>query len=140
MGEVTLNIEKLEKNKIVMKFMEFNHELFSTLLVTYLLLLLAETIWSGSVSANMNINYLLISVIISGAISVLTRKEEENVEKVEITKKDYLYIGTLGIAGSLIIWYKLKDIGNQAYLISIVAGALIVLLSLLLFKEDENDS
>ena len=123
-----------------MKFMEFNHELFSMLLITYLLLLLAETIWGGSVSANMNINYLLISVIISGAISVLTRKEEENVEKVDITKKDYLYIGTLGIAGSLIIWYKIKDIGNLAYLISIVAGALIVLLSLLLFKEDENDS
>ena len=134
-----MKIEMLENNKIVMKLMEFNHELFSTLLVTYLLLLLAETIWSGSVSANMNINYLLIIVIISGAISVLTRKEEEKVEMVEITKKDYLYIVALGIAGSLIIWYKIKDIGNLAYLISIVAGVLIVLLSLLLFKEDEND-
>lgn len=134
-----MNIEKLEKNRMVMKFMEFNHELFSTLLVTFLLLLLAETIWSGSVSAHLNINYLLVIVIISGAISILTRKEEQKVETVKITKKDYLYIGALGIAGSLIIWYKIKDIGNLAYLISIVAGVLIVLLSLLLFKEDEND-
>lgn len=134
-----MNIEKLEKNRMVMKFMEFNHDLFSTLLVTVLLLLLAETIWSGSVSAHLNINYLLVIVIISGAISVLTRKEEQKVEKVKITKKDYLYIGIMGIAGSLIIWYKIKDIGNLAYLISIVAGALIVLLSLLLFEEDEKD-
>ena len=139
MGEGKLNIETLEKNKIVIKFMEFNPELFFTLLVTYLLLLLAETIWTGSVSAHMNINYLLIIVIISGVISVLTGKEEEKVENVEVTKKDYLYIGALGIAGSLIIWYKIKDIGNLAYLISGVAGALIILLSLLLFKEDEID-
>ncbi|MDW7728135.1 MAG: hypothetical protein SCH70_13730 [Candidatus Methanoperedens sp.] len=134
-----MNIEKLEKNKRVMQFLELNHELFSTLLVTFLLLLLAETIWSGSVSANMDTNYLLVIVIVSGALSVLTRKEEEKVEKVELTRKDYLYIGTLGIAGTLIVWYKIQDIGNLAYLISIVSGVLIILLSLLLFEEDEND-
>jgi hypothetical protein len=139
MGEGTMNFEMLERNKIVMKFMEINHEFFSILLITYLLLFLAENIWTGSVSGALNINYLLTLLIISGAFSALTRKEEEKVEKVLITKKDYMYIGALGIAGSLIIWYKIKDIGNLAYLISIVAGALIVLLSLLLFKEDEND-
>lgn len=138
MGERKLNIETLEKNKIVMKFMEFNHELFLTLLVTYLLLLLAEMIWTGSISAHLNINYLLIIVIISGVVSVLTRKEEEKVENSEVTKIDSLYIGALGIAGSLIIWYKIKDLGNLAYLISGVAGALIILLSLLLFEEEDD--
>lgn len=134
-----MKIEKLQKNKRVMQFLEFNHELFITLLITFLLLLLAETVWEGSVSAYMNINYLLIIVIASGAISVITRKEEEKVEKVELKKKDYLYIGILGIAGTLIVWYKIQDIGGLAYLISIVAGVLIILLSLLLFKEDEKD-
>lgn len=134
-----MKIEKLQKNKRVMQFLDFNHELFITLLITFLLLLLAETVWEGSVSAYMNINYLLIIVIASGAISVITRKEEEKVEKVELKKKDYLYIGILGIAGSLIVWYKIQDIGGLAYLISIVAGVLIILLSLLLFKEDEKD-
>lgn len=130
---------KLQNNKRVMQFLDFNHELFITMLVTFLLLLLAETIWTGSVSAYMNINYLLIIVIASGAVSVITRKEEETVEKVVLAKKDYIYIGTLGIAGSLIVWYKIKDIGIFAYLISIIAGALIILLSLLLFEEDEKD-
>ncbi|MFU8768028.1 MAG: hypothetical protein ACNA7I_10280, partial [Candidatus Methanoperedens sp.] len=58
---------------------------------------------------------------------------------VELTRKDYLYIGALGIAGTLIVWYKIQDIGNLAYLISIVSGVLIIMLSLLLFEEDEND-
>lgn len=133
-----MDIEKLKKNKRAMQFLDLNHEFLSTLLVTFLLLLLVETIWEGSVSAFMNINYLLIIVIVSGAISVLTRKEEK-AEKVNLTKKDYLYIGTLGIAGTLIIWYKIKDIGKLAYLISIVAGVLIILLSLLIFEEDEKD-
>lgn len=133
-----MDIEKLKKNKRAMQLLDLNHEFFSTLLVTFLLLLLVETIWGGSVSTFMNINYLLIIVIVSGAISVLTRTEEK-AEKVNLTKKDYLYIGTLGIAGALIIWYKIKDIGKLAYLISIVAGVLIILLSLLLFEEDEKD-
>ncbi|KCZ70618.1 hypothetical protein ANME2D_02639 [Candidatus Methanoperedens nitroreducens] len=134
-----MNIERLEKNKMVMQFLELNHEIFSILLATFLLLLLAEIIWTGSISAYMNTNYLLIIVTVSGAISVITRKEEEKAEKIELTKKDYLYIGTLGIAGTLIIWYKIKDIGNLAYLISIVSGVLIIMLSLLLFEEDEKD-
>jgi FlaA1/EpsC-like NDP-sugar epimerase len=134
-----MNFEKLEKNRKVAQLLELNHETFSILLVTFLLLLLAETIWAGSVSAYMNINYFLIVVIISGVMSILTRKEEEKVEKVDLTKKDYFYIGALGAAGSLIILYKIKDIGNPAYLISFIAGALIILLSLLIFKEDEKD-
>jgi len=39
----------------------------------------------------------------------------------------------------LIVWYKIQDIGGLAYLISIVAGVLIIMLSLLLFEEDEKD-
>lgn len=132
-------MQKLEKNKKVMQFLEFNHELFSTLLVTFLLLLLAETIWKDSVSTYMNINYFLIIVIISGIISVFTAKEEDKPEKVELTRKDYLYIVTLGAAGTFIVWYKIKNIGKLAYLISIVAGVLIILLSLLIFEEDEKD-
>lgn len=53
-----MDIEKLKKNEIVMQLLDLNHEFFSTLLVTYLLLLLAETVWEGSVSTFMNINYL----------------------------------------------------------------------------------
>ncbi|MCE8423806.1 MAG: hypothetical protein J5U17_04905 [Candidatus Methanoperedens sp.] len=133
------SIKQLEKNDRFRQLLDLNHEFFSTLLITYLLLLLAETIWEGRVSAYININYLLIIVIISGAVSVLTQKEEEKPEKVELKTKDYLYIGIMGIAGAFIVWYKIQDIGMLSYLISIVAGVLIILLSILLFEEDEID-
>ena len=133
-----MDIEKLEKKYTVKHYLEINHEFFSTMLVTYLLLLLAEFIWEGSVTNHINTNYFLIIVIISGAVSILTQKDVEKPEKVELTMTDYRYIAILGIAGAFIIWYKIKDIGNLAYLISGVAGALIILLSLLLFEEEDD--
>lgn len=131
-------IEKLEKNNTVKHYLDINQEFFSTMLLTYLLLLLAEFIWEGSVTNHINTNYFLIIVIISGAVSILTQKDVEKQEKVELTITDYRYIAILGIVGSLIIWYKIKDLGNLAYLISGVAGALIILLSLLLFEEEDD--
>jgi len=56
-----------------------------------------------------------------------------------LTKKDYFFIAVLEISGMLIIWYKIKEIGNLAYLISIIAGVLIIFISLLLNEEDEKD-
>lgn len=135
-----MNIRALpEKNGKIAYLLELNHNLFLTLLVVYLFLLLAEMIQKGSVSVYMVINYLLIIVIASGIISVLTRSEDVKPEKVDLTKKDYVYIGAMGIAGASIIWYKIKSIGELAYLISTIAGVLIILLLLLLFEEDEND-
>lgn len=133
-----MNIEKLKTDKRVTKLLDINYNFFSMLLVTYLLLLLVETIWTDSVSTFLNLNYFLLILMISGAISVLTR-EEEKIKKVILTKKDFFFIAALGIAGMMIIWYKIKDIGNFAYLISIIAGALIILISLLLNEEDEED-
>ena len=133
-----MNIEKLKKDERVTKLLDINYNFFSMLLVTYLLLLLVETIWTDSVSTFLNLNYFLLILMISGAISVLTR-EEEKIKKIILTKKDFFFIAALGIAGMLIIWYKIKDIGNLAYVISIIAGALIILISLLLNEEDEED-
>ena len=129
---------ELEKNDRVNQLLNMNHELFSTLLITYLLLLLAETIREGTVSAFMDMNYLLIIVIVTGVISVLTQKEEEKPEKVKLTGKDYIYIVILGVIGAAIVWYKIQDIGKLSYLISIIAGVLIILLSTLLFDEEET--
>ena len=133
-----MNIEKLKKDERVTKLLDINYNFFSMLLVTYLLLLLVETIWTDSVSTFLNLNYFLLILMISGAISVLTR-EEEKIKKIILTKKDFIFIAALGIAGMLIIWYKIKDIGNFAYLVSIIAGVLIILISLLLNEEDEKD-
>ena len=145
----TPNIEKNINQNILTKFREkpiinhclkLNQELFSVMLVTYLLLLLLETIWEGFISLHLNLNQLLIIVIITGAIAVLTGKEDYEIkkEKESITTKDHIFIIGAGILGSGIIYYKIQETGWLSYVISAMAGILIILLSILIL-EDEND-
>jgi len=114
-----------------------NH-IFETLLVTYLVLLLVEQIWTGTVSNYLNLNYLLIIVILAGILSVFS--EHSFIQNKKPTWKDYLFIAVLGIAGFLIILFKTQQLGWLSWLISIIAGILIILLSLLILDEDENEN
>lgn len=134
-----MKLDKPGWNRKIIKIIEFNHELFSTLLVTFLILVLAEIIWDGSVSAHMEINYFLIIVAVSGVISALTYGNEKE-DKMIISKNDYLYIGILGTAGALIVWYKIQGTGKLAYILSTITGIIIILLSLMIYdREDIND-
>jgi predicted membrane channel-forming protein YqfA (hemolysin III family) len=112
-----------------------NHT-FQSLLVTYLLLLLIEQIWSGSVSLFLNLNYLLIIVIVLGILDVFS--EHKKIEE-HVSKWDYVLISVLGVVGFIIIKFKTVDLGWLSWLISIIAGILIILLSLLVLEEDEED-
>lgn len=108
-----------------------NH-LFQTLLVTYLILLLIEQIYTGFVSTYLNLNYLLILVIASGILDVFT-KQKKTKEKTK--KSDYILIYALGILGAIIIKYKTADLSYLSWIISIIAGILIILLSHLIIEE-----
>jgi hypothetical protein len=133
-------LTKLRKNPIIEYCLTLNQDLFLVMLVTYLLLILLETIWDGFVSSHLNLNQLLIIVIITGAIAVLTGKEDYEIkkEKESITTKDHIFIIGAGILGSGIIYYKIQETGWMSYVISAMAGILIILLSILIL-EDEND-
>jgi len=123
---------KLLKGQIA----EIVNHLFQTLLVTYLLLLLIEQLWRGVVSAYLNLNYFLIAVIIVGVIDVFSESPPRRQEKT--SKWDYLLVCVLGIAGFLIIKFKTSDLGWLSWVISLIAGALIVLLSLLVLEEKDE--
>ena len=112
-----------------------NH-VFQTLLVTYLILLLLEQIWTGIVSVYLNLNYLLIIVIIAGILDVFSEHPKPKKEKVR--KLDYAFIIVLGILGFAIIKFKTGDLGWLSWLISIIAGILITLLSLLVLEDEEE--
>ena len=112
-----------------------NHT-FQTFLVVYLILLLVEQIWTGSVSFYLNLNYLLIAVILLGVLDVFS--EHKPVKNQKPTKKDYAFIVLLGIAGFFIIKIKTAPLGWLSWVISIIAGTLIILLSLLVLEEDEE--
>jgi hypothetical protein len=109
--------------------------IFQTFLVTYLILLLTEQIWTGFVSTYLNLNYLLAIVILSGIIDVFA---EHKPKKQITTKLDYYLIYSLGIIGTIIIKFKTTELGWLSWVISIIAGILIILLSLLILEEDET--
>jgi len=114
-----------------------NHT-FQILLVTYLILLLAEQVWVGIVSIYLNLNYLLILVIIAGVLDVFSDMPKKEKEKPK--KWDYVLIYFLGILGFAIIKYKTVELGFLSWVISIIAGILIILLShLVLEEEDEQE-
>jgi len=116
--------------------------IFQTLLITYLILLLLEQIWSGFVSVYLNLNYLLIAVIIVGILDVFSQNPPvETYEKNKKTKLiDYIFIFALGILGFAIILFKTKDTLDLwlSILISVIAGILIILLSILVISEDDG--
>jgi len=118
------------------KLAELISYLFQSLLVAYLVLLLIEQIWIGSVSVYLNLNYLLVAVIISGILDVFSEHPEKKQKKPKWW--DYGFISLLGILGFLIIKFKTVELGWLSWLISIIAGILIVLLSILVLEEDEK--
>lgn len=113
---------------------------FQILLIIFLLTLLIREL-SPSMVNWINMNYLLILVIIFGAAAVLANKEndKQNVEPVTITKRDYIFIGIAGVAGAIIVWYKVQSIGSISYLIALLSGMLIIMLSIIIMEEDETD-
>lgn len=110
--------------------------IFAAFLLIYLAALLTETLWQKSVSAYFNLNYLLIIVIVLGIISALFPKEDSKKEKKIVQKLKLFYSGLAGFAGFAVIFYKLNAYGF-GLIISVIAGILIFLLSVLVLEEDE---
>ena len=127
----------LKKIEIKGHVAEIVNYLFQSLLIGYLFLLLIEQIWSRSVSVYLNLNYILMIVIICVILDVFSEHKKQKYEKP--SWKDYTYIVLLGLGGFIIIKLKTAQLGWLSGLISIIAGILIILLSLLVLEEDEDE-
>ena len=110
---------------------------FQTILITYLVLLLLEQVWPGLVSTYFRLNYLLIIVIIAGIFDVFSEHKKKPDEK--IRTRDYVFITILGILGFAIIKFKTDKLGFLSWIISIIAGILIILLSILVLQETDEE-
>ena len=133
-------LKALLENRYVRGAGDIAQQVFVVLLVTYLLLLLTETLWEESASSVINLNYLLIAVIAVGIPAVLISggKPPEEIKE-PLGFKDILLIACAAIAGAVIVWIKTKDIGWPSIIMSIISCALIAILSLLILKgEDER--
>ncbi len=113
----------------------FNYT-FQILLFLFLITLLIQQFYPIEIESRININWFMFSVIIIGALSILfPQKPEEEKEFKKLTKKDLVLIMGMGILGGIIIFLKLKELGWIGYLISILGGSIVVLLSWLLINE-----
>ena len=110
-SQLTALSKRGRENRHVKGAAELVQQLFVTLLITFLLLLLVESIWERSVSSYLSLDYLLIAVIAVGVIAVLTRPEGVRDEKVHLSRRDIVTVVCAGLAGAAIVWYKTKEIG-----------------------------
>ena len=139
-----INLPRIKKPKFRRKLnpIKLVNLIFQVLLILFLLLVLARE-FKEDFLGMININYFMITVIVFGAISILFEDKSEKYDyqkniKQKITKKDYALIFILGVVGSVIIYYKTKDIGYLSYAISILSGILIIMLSILILEDDET--
>jgi len=121
-------------------FKELMQTLFLTLLITYLLLMLLEAVFKGSVSAYLNVNYLLLIVIGIGVVAILTApRKMERAAGERLTAKLIIMMVCAAIGAAAIIWYKTREIGWLSWVISATSGLIIMFLSLLVWQGDQGE-
>jgi len=131
------------RNNFLYMTQEIIKEIFKISLISYLLFYLVENFKAGFISDYFSLNILLIITIISGVLTVGGEKEVEEKGKYSLKVRDYIFIIILGLIAAGLIFYSIKEIGKLAYLISIVSGVIVILISILLlndsFDDEEND-
>lgn len=112
------------------------HTAFQSLLLTYLLLLLIEQIWVGAVSLYLNITYILVVVLVLGVLDAMSVIDEEKPKKATVW--DQVFIIILAIVTVVILLFKTSQLGFLSYIISVIAGAIVYLVSSLILDEYEQ--
>ena len=115
---------------------------FQYSLVSYLFFYLVETLTPGFITRSYNLNYHLAFVIIIALVNfvVFSEEKDKDEETDEGTKiRDYIFSIVLGIAASLVIYYRLSELGPVSYLISIFSGLLLILTSILLLRKEKKN-
>lgn len=114
------------------QILSFNHNVFSTLFVTMLLLFLMENLWIYTVSAYIDVKYIVYPTIISGLLDMLFYKEEdENEHKFKAT--DVILALMIAIIGIFMVGYKLSRATSIVNEVSILSGMLLLTVALIFY-------
>lgn len=133
----TDDMQLLPKHKVVINIV--SKELFQVSLITYLLLLLAETVKTGFVSLFFNLNWLLMVVLLSGIGMVLTTDErlESKAQSQRNPKYDFYFVFGLAIVGGVLVFYKTFDLGFISIILMEITALLIIIVSYLILREND---
>jgi hypothetical protein len=116
-----------------------SQEFFQYSLITYLILLFAETIKEGFVSFFFDPNILLVVVLFSGVVMVLTHHEQlERLNKPHrITGSDIQNVILFSVGGAMLVYYKTQNIGTISIAIAVLTAVIIVALSVLILIDEQ---
>lgn len=128
--------EESKSTTIVTRFLLVTEELFKVSLVTYLVLYLIEQLQDGFVSYFFNMNVLLIAAIVSGAITFLfSRKEGQLQNTIQLERKNIFFLVVVALISAVVIFMIIKPVGVLAYVVSPLAGIIVLLLILSFYSE-----
>jgi hypothetical protein len=111
------------------KFGIITEELFRYSLITYILLLIGETIKEGFVTFFLNLNYLLAIVLISGLLMAIFSPEWIKKRHKKFTERDNQWILLFCIGGGFLVYYKTKELGDLALIYSLFTVILLFFLT-----------
>ena len=134
-----ISFQEIQERPIIIFIRQLIREIFSVSLVAYLIFSLIENFIMGFISNFLDLNFLLAVVIGSGVITICFQpKEEDSFKAKRINLGHIIFIILLALSFSLIIWFKIREIGWLSSLISLLSGILIILISLLMLKEESE--
>ena len=122
----------------VRRLLAFNHNVFSTLFTTILLLFLMENLWMYSVSAYIDVKYILFFTIISGLIDTLFFGDGKK-NKQKLKAKDMALALMIAIIGTFMAHYKLSHATSIVNEVSILSGLLLLTIALMFYDLDVKD-
>ncbi|MBU1148463.1 hypothetical protein KKI23_00035 [Patescibacteria group bacterium] len=133
-------MDKKSISKFASNLTESFHLIFLGSLMLYLVLLILENVIKGSVSNTLNLNILLAIVFSTGLIGAFTPKQDLPKEtEHKFLSWDSLLILFLSVGSVFLVYYKMQDLGNIAWSISIGAGILIAMIGYILLKLPEEE-
>lgn len=112
--------------------------LFQILLALFLVFLLIRHLYPDMIKSILDMNYFLLTVVISGIITVLFGPEKTRHIKKKPGYFQYIAASITGLVGMYVVWLKISDMGLIGIAMSVTAGVLIVPLSVLLMREQET--
>jgi len=118
-------------------FLRINRFLFLIITFVYLLLLIINQFWNKIFKEYLNINAIFILLLIDGILFLLPmfEKKDKINKKRKIKIEEYFLFLIMGIICSVLVWIKIKDFGTISYIISSIAGLIILVLPILLFYD-----
>ncbi|MBU0732180.1 hypothetical protein KKC88_04855 [Patescibacteria group bacterium] len=120
-------------------FLYLNSEFFQDIFLLYLVVILLENLYTGVIFDQININYILVPLILSGAIYVFFSKPEIIKKDTDINIWTWILVCAYAIIGAFIIFAKLIGLGWISYIIALFSGIIIFSMSyLILFEHDET--